>query len=375
MKLRPITGALCAPAAPLAALASMFVAGVALGGCALEPAASDPVTPSEAPAASPVAAAPRRPFHIKELSPSTEIRGGVPVNGRPNPISALFPLSTVQILTASNTSQCTGVILSSTKILTAAHCQPDSTTTVVFYGPTGATPVGDTIGCGNICLAGQGKVTVAMPDGVTGAGGLASIFTGGGLKDTNGNWADLAVLTLPVEIPETLPWGSVGITPSNSFAAIRSNASWAVGTGDENDQPNPKDTMEWVAGSIGSADDSPGYFETDTVITDQGDSGGPLFQLTTTPGGGLGDLVLVGILTGQAGAIRRFAADRYTSVGFPSNYTWIQQQLATGVPGTQRNRIHVAPPQDVIDLGLLPGASPSTGSADQRPISPFPGTR
>src|ERR1700722_9520753 len=68
------------------------------------------------------------------------IEGGDPINDGVNPYSTEFPMSTVGLTTpftnksgVASYHMCTGVILSATQILTAAHCNVNSTTIVYFY--------------------------------------------------------------------------------------------------------------------------------------------------------------------------------------------------------------------------------------------------
>src|SRR4051812_22634422 len=72
-------------------------------------------------------------------STSSPIEGGEPINKAGYPTSTQFPQSTVllttpfQAPTGLRNRFCTGVILTPTKILTAAHCLVGPTTVVSFY--------------------------------------------------------------------------------------------------------------------------------------------------------------------------------------------------------------------------------------------------
>jgi Trypsin len=280
-------------------------------------------------------------------STESPIEGGEVVNGTADPVSRLFPLSTVNLRTMVTLPdggvqgrRCTGVILSSTKILTAAHCKVNSTTQVYLYPTTvngGALPTGTVVNASGTTPAVQTGV-VCDPDvpGSVPATCYASSNGGGS------HFADLAILTLASSIPlaPSGPYQQVGLAPRDSFTA--NVASWAVGTGWMNflksgcdaGAQNPSYSMQWVATDLLSGSDNGGIIYTRIVYGDPGDSGGPIYQKGRTFIGpllpGTYNLILVGILSdlprSPCSNTNPIIKNEYTSVQQPDNYDWITQQ-------------------------------------------------
>lgn len=280
---------------------------------------------------------------------STEapIEGGRVINDPQNPVSSLFPLSTVNILINTMvggdvvTNRCTGVILSSTKILTAAHCLSAGGTPGVYFYPTTAgasTPTGNMIGASS-------TVPIAKPPGVVCPPSEKVDPT----CSSGTHYADLGVLTLYSPIPA--PYKPVVLAPKGSFyksyLANTPPTAWTVGTGTMNwvrdwckipaggDVPpslvNPNRSMQWVPtfklGSGGS-----GIVYSSAALGDPGDSGGPIYQYA----GDGKTLALIGILSRLDGSCEAGAYNynTYTDVTQSDNYDWLVAQGATKAPTT-----------------------------------------
>ncbi len=264
-------------------------------------------------------------------APTQTLDRGDPINEDYNPVSSLFPQSTVTLETGG-TPGCTGVILSATKILTAAHCQADSSTIVTFY-PT-------TAGAGAFKTATQISATGfgAVQDGV-----VCDPRTTGSYPDTcySGtgslrHYADLAVITLASTIPAG-PYLHVNIGPSGSFnAAAKSGAipSWQVATGGGG-------SMQWAPTyQTSSANDNLGYFTMKSTFGSLGDLGGPLYQAPGPDAGatlaGLYNITLAGIASSMDACVGANPCDThittYTSVEYAANYDWLMQQGASAAP-------------------------------------------
>jgi hypothetical protein len=246
---------------------------------------------------------------------------GDPINEGFNPVSSLFPLSTVTLETPGSPG-CTGVILSDTKILTAAHCKPGPTTTVRLYGTTAgsgaliagpplppSTSVAVEVQPGVVC---DPTVTGSVPD---------TCYTGSGSAR---HYADLAVVTLDALIPA--PYVPVALGPRGSFTAnYGKKTSWQVATGGGG-------AMRWAPTYYAlSNNDNVGYFTMTSPFGLPGDTGGPVYQYatnTTPVASGVYNLILLGLTStigpDQGGsATSNTHVTTYTSVVYPDNYDWI----------------------------------------------------
>jgi hypothetical protein len=292
-----------------------------------------------------------QPFgHVGAVTSSIE--DGQPINTGVDPVAGMFPLSTVNLVTpvtladgGSDYHFCTGVILTPTKILTAAHCGTGPTTAVFLYplgNHQGAEPRSDTDGI--FFASGSPEV----PDGLT----LSTCLD---LKNSSPDscdssvpsphLADLAVLPLDRAIPA--PYAPVVLGPRGSYATTHPPAdggplpdSWTVGTGHMNvlangcvenaSTGNSIREMEWVATPCLPSSDAAGLIQLSIMITGVGDSGGPMFELL--PGlqkfGPLAsNLMLVGLVSAGTKCTPGFAniahIDVFTSVEYPDNYDWL----------------------------------------------------
>ena len=193
---------------------------------------------------------------------------------------------TVVVRTPTNPGgACTGTIISNTHVLTASHCKvtEDGNSSVSFYNNSNTPSAGST--------------TVTQVQLVPGVFPLADDTT-----DNNGDFADIAVLTLASAIPSTSVVAGLEIIYPGSSAS-----NTQIGRGGHDGNPNPTNLLKFVQNNYYSSNNSGGYFYTNNDSTDGGDSGGPIFTNTS--------LQLQGALWGNwlvAGAMR----DKYTAVSF-----------------------------------------------------------
>jgi Trypsin len=249
------------------------------------------------------------------------ITGGQPVNNGADEVAPMFPLSTVTFhctFPETGGGQCTGALLSTIQILTAAHCCPLGGTvdTVWQYNATR----------GNAAPAAIATYTAPfpipmIPPGVT--GGNTSGY------DSTGNYADLALITLPAPLP--LPATIVLPGLPGSYPTVRGKPLWEVGSGLINGGPNPDRLLEWVPLANMGVSDTSGQFSGLNATTNDGpgnpgDSGGPVYEKIA------GALFIVGITSfGNSDSPTYF-----TSVLSSTNHSWIMD-----------NYVGPASPQDV----------------------------
>ena len=265
-----------------------------------------------------------------------------PINDPTNPISSQFPLSTVNLVTpvGAQNAYCTGVILTPTKILTAAHCGVGSTTIARFYATN---PGGSDLPRADFQISAAGGASVAKPPGVACEPRRGDAFpeTCYSTFGSSSHYADLAVLTLSSAIP--IPYKPVVLAARGSFGAMQAlTTSWAVGTGrmdwvaagcpDGGGSLNAPRKMAWAPIFSLGATDSSGSFTTGLINADRGDSGGPMFQLAASAGPTMA-LVVVGILSDRTTTDCTLAgSNTYTSVEYGDNYDWIVSQGGSSKP-------------------------------------------
>jgi len=182
-------------------------------------------------------------------STQSPIEGGVLINDSDNPVSSEFPRSTVFLLTTITRTdgstfpdRCTGVIVSPTQLLTAAHCRPNTTTVVQFY-PTKPNAINRLITAQPIGSLGI-TVVSAISEATFGASGFPWACDSGTCSSTNGTYADLAIVNLSGPVPA--PYHAVPIFgPGLFWASIGVTDAWQVGVGKMNVIANG-----WDASSI-----------------------------------------------------------------------------------------------------------------------------
>jgi hypothetical protein len=211
------------------------------------------------------------------------------------------------VMVQSPAGACTGSIIDNTHVLTAAHCLVQANlSTVLFYG-SNSLPNGITA-----------KVTQVQV--VPGVFPFSSDFT-----DSNGNWADIAVLTLNATIPATSVAAQLGIVYPGSDAF-----GFEVGRGRHDGLANSSSQLRFALNGLYSDDNSVGFFYTNDERTNLGDSGGPIY--------------VNGQIQGTLSGTRNVALatrDEYTAVSFhlpfilnAINFTGSFSSLSSGVVRT-----------------------------------------
>jgi hypothetical protein len=287
-------------------------------------------------------------------SSAAAIEGGQVINSLGDPVAVQFPRSTVRLVTTHKNGDgglgqfsCTGIIITPTQILTAAHCKTNSTTQVYFY-PSGAglsdVPTGTPLT--PAATSANGGPNPAVQPGIDCAHGASNdtCYT----STPSYHFADIAILTLSATVPDGHE--PVALGAAGAMESTISRSSWEVGTGMMNQKAsgacsqamadptvsNDKGEMKWVTASTFSTTDIVGYFSTRSVFGDSGDSGGPLYQLA--PGqvatgssdastGSLPKLILLGVLA-KAGCAAA-GGNLFTSVEHRDNHAWIVGQMVT----------------------------------------------
>ncbi|WP_437969777.1 trypsin-like serine protease [Sorangium sp. So ce260] len=202
---------------------------------------------------------------------------------------------------------CTGVIVGPRHVLSASHCIPSAgDTTVTFYN--GPLPTGDF----------AAVVAAVAPSGVE----LGS-HSDDGRRDTNGKFADIAILTLGSDIPSyarpaLLPLGY----PGNDVSG------YMVGIGYHDNQPNDDDwDMRKRSETTYSSDVNDGHFLVNDghLLTDwpnlsHGDSGGPFLVWASTPG----RYVVHGVVSSSVDEWGTWKS-KYTSIAYRLN--WVVSKI------------------------------------------------
>ncbi|APR85160.1 Hypothetical protein A7982_10509 [Minicystis rosea] len=202
-------------------------------------------------------------------------------------------------------NNCTGVIVGSRHVVTAAHCKPKVGGTVKFY--TGNLPTGTTR-------------TVNMVDLRPGVDPDDDH-----LDDASGDFADIALLTLDTAIPSTsvaaeLPLSYPG-NDVNGYIVGRGNhdscnPAWSCIDG----QPNPDEDLRYFVSHTYSSDNEDGHFLVDDPNVNHGDSGGPFFTYNATTGRMRVHGDLYGII------VEWGAHAKYTSI--EHHLSWLLQKMS-----------------------------------------------
>jgi V8-like Glu-specific endopeptidase len=276
---------------------------------------------------------------VKAAHPATaaEEERGQSINEGSDPIASVIPLSTVRIET-DGTDGCTGVILSATKLLTAAHCKIDDSTEILFY------PTTDGAGASPAHLYPSSMIaSVTRPTGVLCDPSVDGSFptTCYAERDSASSsepvYADFAVVQLTGAVPDG--YFPVVLGASGSYASRSTETMWQAGTGDG--------SMQWGPVYDSTSSDDTGSFATTSFYGLRGDSGGPVFRYaagTASADGGDGGapppLELVGIASdiGPCAATCPAACDAhrdsFSSAVQASNFAWLVAHGGSPVPAT-----------------------------------------
>jgi hypothetical protein len=168
---------------------------------------------------------------------------------------------------------CTGTIIGVRHVLTAAHCTPAVNDIVRFYVTN--TTVDTT--------QGARVAAVTMRPGVMPS---VSDYT-----DTNGDFADFAVVRLDRDIPSTSRVATMSwYYPGDDAQGFK------VGQGAHNGSLNPSGSLMTINDQTYSSDDNSGHFLSENEQTNPGDSGGAFFRST---GSSVTHRNLLGVLYGD----------------------------------------------------------------------------
>jgi hypothetical protein len=236
-----------------------------------------------------------------------------------DPVSSEVPTSTVNLQTPGNTyPSCTGVILTTdgktTKILTAAHCKVNSSTTVrLFPTKTGSSPTGAVYPVSTSTPIAIQSGVVCDPETV------GSIPTTCYATDKAGEkyYADLAVVTIDSGMPDGYVAAVLGASGSLSMPDD-SISRWEVGT-------ELGFTMRWGP-TYELGPEAAGFFVAGAPFIQRGEGGGPVYEEVAEPLTSPNGLVLVGIASAFGQCVDPKCTEKantYTSVVNPDNYAWL----------------------------------------------------
>lgn len=152
---------------------------------------------------------------------------------------------------------CTGTMISTVHVLTASHCLSFDTTPTVYAYPI--VPLPD--------LGSPRASTSAVRPGVNPAWS--------DWVDDNGDFADVAVLTLASAFPQVTVANLAWELPVSGTAAVK------VGQGAHDGADNPLHLLEFVDSFFVEENDDGGSFVTILDQTNPGDSGGPIYVTST----------------------------------------------------------------------------------------------